>query len=75
MKYRYVKKHNNYDLTLDKEYQGYKYKDGWVLIKDDKAKSVLYREECFEKIEQCTCSKYGKSLNSRIKCSNCGREL
>lgn len=25
--------------------------------------------------KQCTCSKYGKSLNSGIKCSNCGREL
>lgn len=25
--------------------------------------------------EQCTCSKYGKSLHSGIKCSNCGREL
>ena len=26
--------------------------------------------------EQCVCwSKYGKSLNSGIKCSNCGREL
>lgn len=29
-----------------------------------------------EEKEQCICwSKYGKSLNSGIKCSNCGREL
>lgn len=28
------------------------------------------------KKEECVCwSKYGKSLNSGIKCSNCGREL
>ena len=27
-------------------------------------------------LNQCVCwSKYGKSLNSGIKCSNCGREL
>lgn len=26
-------------------------------------------------LDQCACSKYGKSLNSGIKCSNCGREL
>lgn len=50
MRYRYVKEHNNYDLTLGKEYKGYKYKDGWVLIKDDNVNSVLYREECFEKV-------------------------
>ncbi|MDM8310785.1 hypothetical protein QUW36_01815 [Clostridium cadaveris] len=29
-----------------------------------------------EEKEQCVCwSKYGKSFNSGIKCSNCGREL
>ncbi|WP_294186377.1 GTP-binding protein [uncultured Clostridium sp.] len=26
-------------------------------------------------INKCACSKYGKSLQSGIKCSNCGREL
>ena len=26
-------------------------------------------------INKCACSKYGKSLHSGIKCSNCGREL
>ena len=31
--------------------------------------------EEFESEEQCACSKYGKSLHSGIKCSNCGREL
>lgn len=25
--------------------------------------------------EKCPCYKYGKSLNSGMKCSNCGREL
>ena len=51
MRYKYVKEHNNYDLTLGKEYEGYKYKDGWLLIKDDNYNSVLYREACFERIE------------------------
>lgn len=42
--------------------------------------SILIKKEMniekeVSKIEQCTCSKYGKSLNSGIKCSNCGREL
>lgn len=26
-------------------------------------------------VEQCSCYKLGKSLNSGMKCSNCGREL
>lgn len=43
-------------------------------------KPTFYRivsEEIIDvKKEQCIClSKYGKSLNSGIKCSNCGREL
>lgn len=25
--------------------------------------------------EQCSCYKFGKSSNSGMKCSNCGREL
>ncbi|EQC1535587.1 hypothetical protein ACY1J9_001418 [Clostridium botulinum] len=49
MKYKYIKEHNNYDLTLNKEYDGFKFKDGWILIKsDDKGNQVLYREECFK---------------------------
>lgn len=26
MKYKYVREHNNYDLTLNNKYSGYKYK-------------------------------------------------
>lgn len=52
MKYKYVKGHANYDLTLGKEYDGFKFKEGWILIKyDDKGKQVLYREECFKQRE------------------------
>lgn len=52
MKYKYVKEHNNYDLTLNKEYDGFKFKEGWILIKEDDNKNqVLYREECFKKKE------------------------
>lgn len=48
MKVKYIKPHNNYDLTIGKIYEGYRYKDGWFLIKaDDKGNQVLYREECF----------------------------
>lgn len=39
-------------------------------------KKEINIEEESNKIEQCGCwSKYGKSLNSGMKCSNCGREL
>ena len=39
-------------------------------------KKEINIEKETSKIEQCVCwSKYGKSLNSGIKCSNCGREL
>lgn len=48
MRYKYVNEHNNYDLTLGKEYEGHKHKDGWLLIKDDNSNLVLYREECFQ---------------------------
>lgn len=49
MKVKYIRSHNNYDLTIGKIYEGTKYKDGWTLIKeDDKGNRVLYREEFFE---------------------------
>ena len=51
MRYKYVNEHNNYDLTLGKEYEGHKHKDGWLLIKDDNSNLVLYREECFQRVE------------------------
>ncbi len=39
-------------------------------------KKEINIEKETSKIGQCVCwSKYGKSLNSGIKCSNCGREL
>lgn len=46
MKVKYIKEHNNYDFTLNKEYIATKYKDGWLLIDGQ-----LYREECFEEID------------------------
>lgn len=50
MQAKYVKEHNNYDLTLGKSYDVKFYKEGWLLIEsDDKGNSVLYREECFER--------------------------
>ena len=52
MKYKYIKEHANYDLTLDKEYDGFKFKEGWILIEsDDNENKVLYREECFKQRE------------------------
>ncbi|MGJ0847426.1 hypothetical protein ACR77J_12115 [Tissierella praeacuta] len=49
MKVKYIKPHNNYDLTIGETYEGSRYKDGWLLIKeDDRGSQVLYREECFE---------------------------
>lgn len=47
MKYKYIKWHNNYDLTLGQAYSGYVYKDGWIYID-----GVLYRQECFEPEEE-----------------------
>ncbi|WP_313893619.1 hypothetical protein [Psychrobacillus sp.] len=41
----YTKWHNNYDLKLGNKYKASQYKEGWLLIG-----SVLYREECFEKV-------------------------
>ncbi len=41
----YTKWHNNYDLKLGRKYKAIQYKKGWLLID-----SVLYREECFEKV-------------------------
>ena len=52
MKYKCVKSNKNYDLTLDKEYEGFKYKDGWILIRpDDRGDSVLCREEHLEVVK------------------------
>jgi hypothetical protein len=51
MKIKYVKLHNNYDLTLNKTYDGIQHNTNWILInKDDADNTVLYRTECFEKI-------------------------
>lgn len=51
MKYKYVKYHANYDLTLDKVYEGFKYKEGWIFVRcNDRGGNTLYREECFMKI-------------------------
>lgn len=51
MKVKYVKEHNNYDLTLGKVYPGYIYSpnDKWIeVIEDDNCNHVLYRREYFE---------------------------
>ncbi|WP_061334703.1 hypothetical protein [Clostridium botulinum] len=72
MKYRYIKEHNNYDLTLNKEYEGSKYKEGWILIEsDDKENQVLYREECFQE-KQMICDLCKKTIpyNSEITMKN-----
>ena len=60
MKVKYVKEHNNYDLTLGKVYPGHIYSpnDKWVFVtEDDNYNRVLYRKECFEivKCHQCGC--------------------
>lgn len=52
MKVKYIRSHNNYDLTIGKIYEGTKYKNGWLLInEDDKGNRVLYREECLEVVK------------------------
>lgn len=69
MKYKYIKEHNNYDLTLNKEYKGSKYKEGWILIEsDDKENQALYREECFqeEQIICGLCKKIVKPLDAHM---------
>lgn len=39
-------------------------------------KKEINIEKEHDKTKKCICwIKYGKSLNSRMKCSNCGREL
>lgn len=50
----------------------YNYKPYFYTISDEE---IIEVEKVSGKIERCACSKYGKSLNSGIKCSNCGREL
>lgn len=55
MKAKYIKEHNNYDLTLGNIYEATFYKEGWLLIKnDDIGNSVLYRDKCFEREEFST---------------------
>lgn len=49
MKYKYVKSFNEYKLTLNKIYEGFKYKDGWLIIKPDNGiDKILYKEEYFQ---------------------------
>lgn len=48
LKYKYIKWHNNYGLTLNNEYEGRKYKEGWLLIEDDNYNTALFRENCFQ---------------------------
>lgn len=49
MKARYIKEHNNYDLTVENVYDVKLYNDKWLLVeKDDKGNSVLYRRDCFQ---------------------------
>lgn len=54
MKAKYVKKHNNYDLTLGKNYEININinKPEWLTIKeDDKGNTVMYCANCFEREE------------------------
>ncbi|WP_275540617.1 hypothetical protein [Vallitalea guaymasensis] len=37
-------------FILGAEYQGYIYKKGWIAIPNNQNDIVLYREECFKKI-------------------------
>jgi len=53
-KYKYIKRHNNYDFILGEVYEGYVYSDEWILINGQ-----LYRKECFKATEGQT--------NERIK--------
>jgi hypothetical protein len=62
MKAKYIKEHNNYDLTLGKTYKAKLYKIGWLLIKDDRGQEVLFREECFERDEYSTDEAADKAL-------------
>lgn len=68
MRYKYVKEHNNYDLTLGKEYRGYRYNDDWLLINDDNNNETLYRAEYFEKVEMICgiCSKAVNPLDAHM---------
>lgn len=45
MTVKYIKEHNNYDLTLNKEYEAINYSAKWYLID-----GVLYRKANFESI-------------------------
>lgn len=48
-RFKYIKEHNNYDLTIGKTYPGYLYNSEWVYIaEDDNYRFALYRKECFE---------------------------
>lgn len=44
-KIKYIKFYNNYELEINKVYEGYNYKKGWINIEN-----VLYRGDCFEEL-------------------------
>ena len=51
-KFKYMKEHNNYDLTIGEIYLGYVYNNDWVYIaEDDNCNFALYRKECFEIVD------------------------
>jgi len=69
LRYRYIKKHNNYDLTLNKIYNAFEYKPGWLMVNsDDKGNRVLYRVECFEEDKMMCdiCNKVVEPLDAHM---------
>ena len=49
MRYKYIKSFNGYKLTLNAICEGFKYKEGWLIIKPENGiNKIMYREECFE---------------------------
>jgi hypothetical protein len=49
MKGKYIKAHNNYDLTLGETYEGIIYNGKYFLVTyDDRGNEVLYRMGCFK---------------------------
>lgn len=64
MKARYIKKHNNYDLTVGNTYDVRVYSSEWLLVeKDDGGNRALYRKNCFAMGEE------------PMKCMVCGKEV
>jgi hypothetical protein len=51
MKVKYVKVHNNYDLTLGEVYDAVVFCENWTLIKIND-REVLYRSSCFEPMNE-----------------------